>query len=453
MKINVDTFQINDYLGHDFDCDCGKVHTTNLEIVKIKENVKEDILTYLKEHNYHTIYMIEDENTKKAYGEELEDFLRTQGFEIDKVVLTGNVVPDEKTVFQILVNLKRPYDYILGVGSGTLNDLSKFTSKKLNLNYGIVATAPSMDGFASVGAALITDDLKTTYDSHVPTAIFGDLDVLAAAPMEMIKAGLGDIVGKYNCLIDWKIAHVITGEYYCPTIVKMVYQSIHKVVANADGVLKRDKQAILSITEALIETGMAMGFVGNSRPASGSEHHVSHYWEMKLLFAHREPVFHGIKVGLATPGVIFLWHELMKEDLDFDACKEKVQAFDKEKWTAEVKEKFEGAADGVIALEEKAGKNNIEKAVERIDVIASKWEEIHEIIDRELPSSQTVVDILKSVEAPYRPSQVGLDDQLTKDALVYAKEVRVRYGLLQLLWDLGLLEDYSTKFVEYYKNN
>ncbi|MBB5182787.1 sn-glycerol-1-phosphate dehydrogenase [Catenisphaera adipataccumulans] len=453
MKINVDTFQINDYLGHDFDCDCGKVHTTNLEIVKIKENVKEDILTYLKEHNYHTIYMIEDKNTKKAYGEELEDFLRTQSFEIDKVVLTGNVVPDEKTVFQILVNLKRPYDYILGVGSGTLNDLSKFTSKKLNLNYGIVATAPSMDGFASVGAALITDDLKTTYDCHVPTAIFGDLDVLAAAPMEMIKAGLGDIVGKYNCLIDWKIAHVITGEYYCPTIVKMVYQSIHKVVANADGVLKRDKQAILSITEALIETGMAMGFVGNSRPASGSEHHVSHYWEMKLLFAHREPVFHGIKVGLATPGVIFLWHELMKEDLDFDACKEKVRAFDKEKWTAEVKEKFEGAADGVISLEEKAGKNNIEKAVERIDVIASKWEEIHEIIDQELPSSQTVVDILKSVEAPYRPSQVGLDDQLTKDALVYAKEVRVRYGLLQLLWDLGLLEDYSTKFVEYYKNN
>ena len=409
MKMKVATFEINDYLGHAFTCDCGKQHTTRLEHVRVCDHVKEDILKYLQEHAYHTVYMIEDENTCRVYGEELEAYLNANGIASDRVILEADVVPNEASVFRILVNMKRQYDYILGVGSGTLNDLCKFISYKLSLNYGIAATAPSMDGFASVGAALITDNLKTTYDCHVPTAIFGDLDVLANAPLDMIKAGLGDIVGKYNCLVDWKIAHMINGEYYCQTIVDMVYKSIKEVVAHADGVMTRDKAAVKAITEALIETGMAMGFVGNSRPASGSEHHVSH--------------------------------------------RKRVKAFDKAAWEAMVLDRFEAAVPGVLALEEKAGKNDIEAALKRIDIMEEKWPDIQAVIEQELPQPEEVTAILKSVEAPYRPMQVGIDEAMTRDGVILAKEVRVRYGLLQLLWDLGLLEDYSTAFVAYYRNN
>ena len=451
MKMDVENFKINDYLGKVFDCDCGKKHMTCLEMVRIKENVEEDILNFLKGHSYKTIYLIEDENTENAYGKKLKKYLETNDIDIDNVILKGDVVPDESSVFEILVNTKRKYDYILGVGSGTLNDLSKFISFKLNIDYGIVATAPSMDGFASVGAALITNDLKTTYDCHVPTSIFGDLDVLSNAPMDMIKAGLGDILGKYNCLIDWKISHIINEEYYCQTIVDMVYKSIYEVVQNAEAVLKRDKKAIKAITEALIETGMAMGFVGNSRPASGSEHHVSHYWEMKFLFAHRQAVFHGTKVGIATPGIIALWKKLDNEILDFNQCKEKVKQFNKVNWKNLVLSRFEDAADEVLALEEKAQKNNIEDALDRVDRIQIHWPEIKNIIENELPDSQEIVDILKSVGAPYKPSSVGIENDLVKDGLILAKEVRVRYGLLQLLWDLGLLDEYSEYFVEYYE--
>lgn len=452
MKINVDTFAINDYLGHDFVCDCGRNHTTRLEYVRVCEHVKDDILKYLQKHAYKTIYLIEDENTHRVYGTELEAYLNANGIESDHVILEADVVPNEASVFNVLVNMKQQYDYILGIGSGTLNDISKFISHKVSLDYGIVATAPSMDGFASVGAALITKDLKTTYDCHVPTAIFGDLKVLANAPLDMIKAGLGDIIGKYNCLVDWKIAHIINDEYYCQTIVDMVYKSIQEVVEHADGVLTRDKEAVKAITEALIETGMAMGFVGNSRPASGSEHHVSHYWEMKFLFAHHPPVFHGTKVGLATPGVIALWKKLNEKPIDFNACRKRVKAFDYPVWEALVKNRFEGAADGVISLEKKAGKNNVEEALKRINRIEQKWLDIKRVIEQELPQPEAVVNILKSVAAAYRPSQVGIDDEMVKDSVLLAKEVRVRYGLLQLLWDLGLLEEYSDYFVDYYQN-
>lgn len=453
MKIDIDAFEIYDYLNQEFECDCHRTHSTRLEVVEVCEDVKVKILEFLKNHDYKTIYMIEDENTHRVYGKELEDYLNAQGIVSDHVILGSELVPDERAVFDILVSMNRKYDYILAVGAGTLNDISKFISHKVSLDYGIAATAPSMDGFASIGAALITDNLKTTYNCHVPTAIFADLDVIANAPMDMIKAGLGDIVGKYNCLVDWKIAHMIQGEYYCETIVNMVYKCIDEVVSHADGVLKRDKTAIKAIMEALIETGIAMGFVGNSFPASGSEHHISHYWEMKLLFAHHAPVFHGTKVGLATPGVLSLWKNLREEPIDFELCKERLRAFDQTQWEALVRDRFEGAAEGVIALEKKAHKNNIENAVQRIDQIATHWEEIENIIDQDLPDPETVTDILKSIEAAYRPEQVGIEDTLVKDGVILAKEVRVRYGLLQLLWDLGLLEEYSDKFVEYYKHN
>ena len=453
MKMNVASFEINDYLNHEFACDCGKVHTTRLEHVRVCEHAKEDILKYLQEHAYKTVYLIEDENTCRVYGEELETYLNANGIDSDHVILDADVVPDEASVFRILVNMKRKYDYILGIGSGTLNDLSKFISYKVSLDYGIAATAPSMDGFASVGAALIIDDLKTTYDCHVPTAIFADLEVLANAPLDMIKAGLGDIVGKYNCLVDWKIAHIINDEYYCQTIVDMVYKSIQEVVAHADGVLTRDKAAVKAITEALIETGMAMGFVGNSRPASGSEHHISHYWEMKFLFAHHKPVFHGTKVGLATPGVLAMWKKLAQDGIDFAACRERIKNFDSAAWEALVKDRFEGAAAGVLALEKKTGKNNIEKALKRIDLIEETWPDIKAVIEQELPQPEEVSAILKSVEAPYCPEQIDIDEAMAKDSVILAKEVRVRYGLLQLLWDLGLLEDYITVFVDYYRKN
>lgn len=453
MKIDVENFKINDYLNHDFEGEEGRTFTTKLEHVNIGENVKEDILHFLHEHHYETVFMIEDENTQRAYGRELEEFLKENQILADHVVLEADVVPNEMAVFKILTSMKLKYDYIIGVGSGSLNDLSKFTSKKLNMDYGIAATAPSMDGFASIGAALISNDLKTTYDCHVPTAIFGDVDVLANAPIEMIRAGMGDILGKYNCLVDWKISHVVTGEYYSPTIVNMVYKCVKEVSDNAGGIPSRDRNAVKSITEALVLTGIAMGFVGNSRPASGSEHHVSHYWEMKLLFAHHAPVLHGAKVAIATPGIITLWKDLVKETPDFNEARKNAESFDFEAWKQLVLDHFEGASEGVIELEKKAGKNRPEEVLKRIDSVEEHWSEICDIVNQDLPEPSYIVETLKKVGAPYRPSQVDISEQLVKDSIVLAKEVRVRYGLLQMLHDLSLQEAYSEKFTEYYRHN
>ncbi len=79
----------------------------------------------------------------------------------------------------------------------------------MKLPYIIIATAPSVDGFASDCAPLIVKNMRVTYEAKVPNAIIGDITILKDAPMDMIAAGVGDILGKYTCLVDWKLANMI----------------------------------------------------------------------------------------------------------------------------------------------------------------------------------------------------------------------------------------------------
>ena len=128
--------------------------------------------------------------------------------------------------------------------------------------------------------------------------------------MHLIAAGLGDTLGKYTCLLDWKLANMITGEYYCPEVVEMVRTALRTVRAQSEKVQTRDPEAVKAVTEALVLTGIAMSFVGNSRPASGCEHHCAHCWEMKALMEGRTPALHGTQVGVGTILALRLYHRL-----------------------------------------------------------------------------------------------------------------------------------------------
>ncbi|WP_027625725.1 iron-containing alcohol dehydrogenase [Clostridium lundense] len=450
--INVEINSISDYLHHDFFCSCGKNHKTALEYVEISEDAIKKIPEFIEKKSYKKIFMVADKNTYAAAGKQIEEEFYLANIKINKIVLDKEeVVPNEESIMKIQLSMEDNYDLIIGVGTGTINDMCKYISYKLKINYIIVATAPSMDGFASVGAALIVNNLKTTYDTHVPTAIIADINVLSKAPMNMITAGLGDILGKYTCLCDWKISNIINGEYYCKEIVKMVERSIRKVVESADKVMCRSKEAISNITEALIGTGIAMSFVGNSRPASGSEHHISHYWEMKFLFRGRKPVLHGIKVGIGTVAVIKLYEMLLKEEIDFKKAVEIVGSYDQKTWEEKMRESYGCAANGVIQLESKTKKNSKVIHGKRIKKIEEHWAEITRVIKESLPSVKAIEDILTSLNAPINPNQVGVDYEMIKESILVAKEVRNRYTLLQLLWDLGIVDKMATKIADYFE--
>jgi glycerol-1-phosphate dehydrogenase [NAD(P)+] len=374
-------------------------------------------------------FIICDINTYKAAGERLEAFFQQAGAPYALYMFKEHeLVPDETALGRIMMSLPPDCDVLIGVGTGTINDLSKYFSFLTGRPYIIAATAPSMDGFASIGAALMRDNLKTTLNAHVPAAIVADVDVLKEAPMDMLLAGLGDILGKYTCLLDWKLSHIINGEYLCETIVEMIECSIQKVSKSAQGIRSRDSGAVAALMEALVLSGIAMSFSGNSRPASGSEHHLSHFLEMRFLFAQRKPVLHGRKVAVGTVTAALLYHKLTQEQIDFAAARRAMEAFDQAGWEKDMQGYYLKASPGVIALERSVGKNSPENCLKQLAAMEKNWPLITEEI-KKIPTAQALSSLLESLGAPSTPRDIGVERSLLRDGVIAAKEVRDRFTL------------------------
>ena len=453
MKIQPDTFSIQDYLNQSFACECGKAHHTSLKHVVIGPDALQKTPEVARALGAKKVFVVSDIHTPRAAAAQLETLLVKAGLYVASYMFEDEeLVPDESALGRLLIALDPACDLLIGVGTGSINDLCKFTAFKTKMPYCIVATAPSMDGFASSVAPLIVNNLKTTYEVGVADAIIGDTKILSQAPMPMIMAGIADILGKYTCLTDWKMAQIINGEYYCETIVQMVRTSLRAVAENLDKAAARDEQTVGKIMEALVLTGIAMSFVGNSRPASGSEHHISHYWEMMFLHEGKKAVLHGTKVGIGTVAVSKMYDWLWETPVDFAAARQAAQTRSFDMWAKEIRRAYPDAAEGVLALERETGKNSTEGVLRRIDAIEKHFADMKAFAQAWLPQSEEIRKMLAGYGAPVNPHEVGISAQQIEDGVLYAKELRNRYGLLQILFDLGLLAPFATRLAQYFEN-
>jgi len=442
--MNTDKLELAHLLNNPIPCSCGRTHFAGIEHVEVCDGALDKVAAIVRKSGYGKPFLIADCNTYEVAGKTVMEKLAGEGITASSFVFEDAALsPNEQALGTLLMNFDPTCDLILAVGSGTINDLSRFFSYQLGMPYFIVATAPSMDGYASSVAPLLKNKLKTTFECHVPQAIIADLDILAKAPVDMIAAGFGDVLGKYTCLADWQLSALINGEYYCERVANLTRHSLEKTMGLREGIARGDKQAIGELMETLILSGIAISFVGNSRPASGSEHHLAHFWEMRLLWEGRDHVFHGTSVGIGTALVLQLYQELLQANLDPHTFAD-IQAPNGDTWKADIERVFMEGAPEVLALEEKAKKNDTELRKGRLVAIAQNWDQIKNTL-ASVPSPAEARALLAQVHAPFEPSQVGIETQLVQDALLYAKEIRARYTILQLLWDLNLLQDYSQR--------
>lgn len=447
---NVNKLELNDFLRDDLKCSCGKKHSIELEDVIIEEGAIKKVPDLLRKYKFKKVLVVSDTHTYEAAGKLVAEALDKSNFKYKQFIfeVKEDLVPNEEAAGKLLIQTDKDIDAIVTAGTGTLNDLAKFVSNKLGIPSVIVGTAPSMDGFASNGAALIVGNLKITYNAAVPKAIIGDVNVLKKSPEDMILAGFGDIVGKYSALNDWKLGKVINGEYYCDVTVKMVEDSLKKCIDNAEGIKNREPQAIKNLMEALVLTGIAMSFVGNSRPASGSEHHLAHYFEMMLLFENKKAILHGRKVGVNTVIITKLREMLANKDIDFDKALSEAKSFDINKWTEKVNSTFKEAASGIIQISKNDETTSIEKRLQRINSIKEHEKEIKEIL-KEVPSTHEIREILIKAGAPTLPEEIGIKNDSIFNAVIMSKEIRTRYTVLSVLSDLGLLEQFAHNIEKY----
>jgi len=403
------------------DCACGKVHTCDIENVIIKKNAISELTRADICGKYEKIVLVCDNNTYKAAGEKVEKVL---GDKVETLVLfqtDGFLVPNEESVAVLRAKLTGDTQLIVGVGSGVINDLCKYVSFNKGLPYYIVATAPSMDGYASKGAAMLMGGMKITYNTHVPKCIIGDVDVLRNAPLEMIKSGYGDIIGKFSCLNDWRLSQVVNGEDVCEYIYGLTYETTLGMSKMGKAVIARTDDSIEYLMKALVIVGIAMAYMGNSRPASGSEHHLSHYFEVVGLLRN-EPYFcHGTDVAYSMYETQKMREKLLT--LDAPAKKE----FDREEWEKNIRRVYGTSADGIIALQEKLGWIYEDK----MPIYTAKWNEIKKVLS-EVPSCEEIKQMLCDAQLPLDDFYRMYSEEKLADAVIYAKDLKDRYTVLWL---------------------
>ena len=409
---------INELLKGKFDCACGRPHTCDIAYITIRANAVEELPALCK--SYRNILLVADTNTYATCGDRVVELL---GSKLNgKVVFCteGFLIPNEEAIERIQLAVSAQTDLIIGIGSGVINDLCKYVSFTKDLPYFIVATAPSMDGYTSAGAAMITGNMKTTFNAHVPTAIIGDVDILKEAPMRMIQSGYGDIIGKYSALNDWKLAHLVNGEYFCQDVYDLVMETVQKTEALAEGLQKRDPQTIKTLMEALIIVGIAMSYVGNSRPASGSEHHLSHYFEIVGILNRENYFLHGIDVAYSTVKTQQLREQLLALDMP-----EASYQHDRAVWMAHIHELYSIAAPGVIALQDKCGFYE----TDYLEKYRQNWPQIKAVL-AEAPSVEHIIHTLQVAGLDIREFEELYGKQKIADSVWFAKDLKDRYTVL-----------------------
>lgn len=434
----------------DFICACGQRHHTDINRIVIGADPGGTLTSLVRElaTGPAKVLFVADENTWRAAGNTIHQQLCQADIACRQIVFPADppLVPDEKAVFAVVNALEPDVCLLVAIGSGTLNDLTRFVSHRVNRPYVIVATAPSMDGYASSVAALIINNMKQTVNAWGAAAILAEPAVLAACPPVMIAAGLGDIIGKYSAVCDWRLGGLIEDEYTCDTVATLVLDTVGQCRRQAPLAALRDENAVTGIFAALIMTGITMSYVGNSRPASGSEHHLSHFWEMAFQREGIPPVLHGSKVGLATIMTCALYRNLLDLQPDFTRARALTGTFDQAAWEANMKKVYVDGADVIIQLEQTARRHDPQNVRHRLARIESAWDQICTLAGQ-MPDPADIRDVLRTVGGATRPAELGISRELVAASLRHAMEMRDRYTVLRLYADLGLA-DLAVSLVE-----
>ena len=393
---------------------------------------------FCRETGRRRLLLVADANTYQAIGETVEATLRGTGAEVRSVVFKGGeVVADAHHLLRVLLAAGGADLTFISVGAGTITDITRFVSHRTGGSFISVPTAPSVDGYTSIGAPLIVDGIKTTAHAHAPLAIFGDLPTLCAAPRRMIAAGFGDMLGKHTSVADWRLAHLLWDLPYDESIARRSIGAVEACEEHAEQIAAASADGVRGLMEALIESGYCMLDFGSSLPASGSEHHFSHFWEMKLLREGRPAVLHGAKVGVATILVAGLYEQVRRISREQAAALlHDSRLPDREEEMQRIRSVYGPLAPEVIAAQAPF-LNMSEPDYARLkQKILDRWEDIQEI-SRQVPGPARMTALLQAAGGPVTAAELGLTEEERVLAQTMSHYLRPHFTIPKLMRILG----------------
>ncbi|MBI5526834.1 MAG: sn-glycerol-1-phosphate dehydrogenase [Deltaproteobacteria bacterium] len=436
--------KVQSLLGTDRPCRCGRRHVIGTRVVETGPGAIAALPSVLNRLGLAgPAVVMSDPQTQAAAGTRVEAVLSPAGFEYARRVLHPargrGLHAEERTVAGVEKLIDSATSLCIAVGSGTINDLVKLASFRRNVPYVVVATAASMNGYTSAIAAVEAGGIKRTVECREPVAVVGDTDVILAAPHAMTAAGVGDLMSKPVCNADWLLSHLVREDYFCDEPLSIAGPAAEAVANNASAVGSGDPAAIENLFHALLLSGFSMKVAGSSAPASGGEHLISHYWDMRAPERGRETGLHGAQVGVATLLTAALyrvlkdgWHELVAGA----ACEESVHG--EHGGDAQFRD-FYGPLSGEVTKEFRKKFPSEEACRADLASVRRHEKEIHDRVFAGLRDPDEIRAVLSAAGAPVTVEALGIGAAEALEAIGHAREIRGRYTVLDLAAELSVL--------------
>jgi glycerol-1-phosphate dehydrogenase [NAD(P)+] len=400
------------------------------------------------------VLLVADENTMAAAGDTVSANLAAAGIATRRHVFPGTPrlkgsVANGNAIKSVLTGSGA---IPLAIGAGVINDLVKYAAFGAGRPYFCVATAASMDGYASAGSPLADDGFKHTIPCRPPRVMVGDLDVIAAAPVAMTGWGYADLAGKLPAGADWILADALGIEPIDDVAWPLVQDGLRDWLGEPERLRRGDKTATAALFAGLVVSGLAMEFHGSSRPASGADHQIAHLWEMAGLTRDGVPVAHGECVAIGTLTVLSLFDWLLTQDftaIDIDALVERLETQDM------IRREIEQRLSDIVAGHPTANATIKERALAemlakrptadglkaRLTAIRATWPALRQRLHGFLLPEAAMRRRLAQVGVATDPAALGLSPAAHRQAILRARLIRRRYTILDFLHDTGRLED------------
>ena len=413
--------------------------------VYIGDDAGSALLDYVRDAGLGHLTLVTDANTHRAVGARLEAQVRAVGLQVDAVQVEGPdpVVADEQRLVRMVLAARPRETAYVAIGSGTITDIARFASYHSRNRFISFPSAASMDGYATSNNTLTLDGLKISVQGHAPEAIFCDLPTLAAAPSAMKSAGLGDTLAKFTSVNDLRLGHLLWGERAATwerdePIAGRMERLGQTAMVRAGEIAAGEPKALAFLMRALIDSGLAMADFGNSMPGSGSEHHISHCWEMRALMAGEPALLHGAKVGVGTV-ISAGWYAAIREMTQREAANRLADANwpDPGAEKAAIRHVYGPIADGIIEAQRTFLSVTEAQWRELKWRILDHWEEIRAIAAR-IPPPEALADALRAAGGPGSSEELGLSRDEIEVGERYGHFTRPRFTVARLRLLLGI---------------
>ena len=396
-------------------CVCGREHTLETKKVVVEYNALANFEQYMEDVGL--------AGKRRAVVYDTMVYQLTEGKHVkadQEIVLEAKGLRAEDTLIEEMMKQLDHPEVIVAFGAGTIMDFGRYPAYKLGIPFVAIPTLASSDGFtANICSAILNGQKKST-PMCAPILVVADLDIIKGAPARLVASGINDILAKYISLTDWRIAHLVAGEYFCPTVAELAEHALKLMREAADKYAATGVADHEAMTMAQMESGLTMQLLNHSRAASGAEHLMAHLVELHPPRFEKAEGIHGECVGVGTFECIKVYHELAKKT-------PKAKPFQPltEEW---VREKFgERLMPGIM----KENENDVLATFPSQNIV-DHWDEIRELI-AQIPPVEEMEKLYSDCHCKYRPEDIGIDPSLADEMLEISAAIRNRLTLIRML--------------------